>query len=409
MRKIVFIFILALSIIMTSCSAKVDMTDKSLETEIQITKHPKVANYDRGKLDELSSLDWDLDLLWQLDLRSTDLSNLDIEDRINDLMYADFDSKTKWPEKLPKDFDIDKIIEFGKNPGLQVNELHKKGITGKGIGIAIIDQVLLVDHVEYKDNLKFYEEIHKVSEEAEMHGPAVASIAVGKSVGVAPEADLYYIAAPNSEIKNNITELNFTWLAQAINRVLEINELLPEENKIRVISISVAWHEGEEGYTEVMEAVKEAKKQGIFVVSAGLQETYNGYFIGHLGRSPLSNPNEFSSYEPNLHIAKGFYDGSLRLPQDVLLMPSDSRVTASPTGIEDYAFYRQGGVSWSIPYMAGLYALACQVNPDITPATFLSKALRTGKTITLQKNDKQYKLGNIISPLELVTDLESKM
>lgn len=409
MKKIVLIFILALSIIMTSCSSKVNVTDKSLETEIKITKQPKVANYDRGKLDELPSFDWSLEDLWQIDLRSYDLSNLDIEDRIDDLMYAHFDSKTKWPEKLPKDFDIDKIIEFGKSPGLQVDELHKKGITGKGIGIAIIDNTLLVDHVEYRDNLKLYEEIHNVSEEATAHGSAVASIAVGKSVGVAPEADLYYIAAPFSEIKNDGTELNFTWLAQAINRVLEINEFLPEENKIRVISISVAWNEGQKGYTEVMEAIKEAKKQGIFVVSSDLQKTYDYYFIGTLGRNPLSNPNDFSSYEPSVDLANGFYDGSFRLPQDVLLMPSDSRVTASPTGIDDYVFYRQGGISWSIPYTAGLYALACQVNPDVTSSTFLYETLKTGKTITLEKNDKQYKFEKIVSPLEIITNLESKM
>jgi len=240
-----------------------------------------------------------------------------------------------------------------------------------------------------------------------MHGSAVASIAVGKSVGVAPEADLYYIATPFSEIKNNGTELNFTWLAQAINRVLEINELLPEENKIRVISISVAWNEGQKGYTEVTEAVKEAKKQGIFVVSAALPQTYD-YFIGDLGRSPLNDSNEFSSYEPSVWYAKDFYNGS-RLAQDILLVPADSRVTASPTGIEDYVFYRQGGVSWSIPYMAGLYALACQVKPDVTPGAFLSEALKTGETITLEKNDKKYKLGKIISPLEIITNLESKM
>ena len=43
----------------------------------------------------------------------------------------------------------------------------------------------------------------------------------------------------------------------------------------------------------------------------------------------------------------------------------DSRCTASPTGINDYVYYREGGMSWTVPYLAGLYALACQVNPDI--------------------------------------------
>lgn len=79
-------------------------------------------------------------------------------------------------------------MELGKNPGLEIRELHKLGITGKGIGIGVIDQALLVDHVEYKEQLKLYEEIHSIDENAVMHGPADgASIAVGKSVGVAPK------------------------------------------------------------------------------------------------------------------------------------------------------------------------------------------------------------------------------
>jgi hypothetical protein len=61
----------------------------------------------------------------------------------------------------------------------------------------------------------------------------------------------------------------------------------------------------------------------------------------------------------------------------------DSRGTASPTGYDDYVFYRQGGWSWSIPYIAGLYALACQVKPDITPEVFWSKALETGDAVEI--------------------------
>jgi hypothetical protein len=58
-------------------------------------------------------------------------------------------------------------------------------------------------------------------------------------------------------------------------------------------------------------------------------------------------------------------------------------VTASPTGNDDYVFYSEGGWSWAVPYVAGLYALACQVKPDITPAVFWAKALETGDTVNL--------------------------
>lgn len=113
---------------------------------------------------------------------------------------------------------------------LHLRDLHDRGITGKGVSTAIIDQALLVEHEEYKDNLKMYEEIHwpVQNNEAQMHGPAVASIAVGKTVGVAPGADLYYIAEQHGDFVNNTFNWDFTWLAKSIDRIPEVNNTLPE-------------------------------------------------------------------------------------------------------------------------------------------------------------------------------------
>ncbi|MPN02052.1 hypothetical protein SDC9_149265 [bioreactor metagenome] len=246
-----------------------------------------------------------------------------------------------------------------------------------------------------------------------MHGPAVASIAVGKTIGVAPDADLYYIAEQHGEFKNNSFEWDFIWLAKSIERILEVNETLPEGRKIRVISISVGWDESRKGYKEVAAAVEEAKKQGIFVVSSSLFETY-GYFFHGLGKNPINDPNEASSYEPGSWWAKSFYNLGLdRVKEinnvdDMLLVPMDSRTTASPTGKDDYVFYRQGGWSWSIPYIAGIYALACQVKPDVNPDIFWTEALRTGKTITIEKNNAKYEFGKIVSPQDLIYILRNK-
>jgi hypothetical protein len=86
----------------------------------------------------------------------------------------------------------------------------------------------------------------------------------------------------------------------------------------------------------------------------------------------------------------------------------DSRTTASPTGVEDYVFYREGGWSWSIPYLAGMYALAAQVNPDITPEEFWETALKTGRTIQLPHDGKDYEFGVILDPQTLIDTLKSK-
>ena len=56
-------------------------------------------------------------------------------------------------------------------------------------------------------------------------------------------------------------------------------------------------------------------------------------------------------------------------------------------------------------YLAGLYALACQVKPTVTPEEFWSVGLETGKTITIDKDGKTYKFGKIVDPVALVNAL----
>ena len=91
------------------------------------------------------------------------------------------------------------------------------------------------------DRLRLYEEIHCGDESAEMHGTAVASIAVGKTVGAAPGADLYYIAATFGTEDTDGFVIDHGHLARSIDRILEINRGLPEKRKIRVISTSIGW------------------------------------------------------------------------------------------------------------------------------------------------------------------------
>lgn len=109
-----------------------------------------------------------------------------------------------------------------------------------------------------------------------------------------------------------------------------------------------------------------------------------------------------------------FYDNSVTRflegnnIKDMLLIPMDSRTTASPTGEDDYVFYRSGGWSWSVPYIAGIYALCCEVNPNITPEQFRKKAIETGVTTNINEKGKSYELGKILSPVELIESIEIK-
>jgi hypothetical protein len=373
-----------------------------------IARVPNAADYRRGKLEELPKYDENSEEMWQVDLRGYDLSELNVKNNLKDLMHADFDSKTKWPSDIPKEFDRQTIMEYGKNPGLNLRKLHEKGITGKGVSMAIIDSTLLVDHEEYKDRLKFYEEIHNNEEsDATMHGAAVSSIAVGKTVGAAPEADLYYIAETHGEFTVNGFQYDFKYLAKSIDRIIEINKTLPQEKKIRAISMSIGWKKKKKGFKEVDSAVKRAKDEGILVVSTSFNKYYGVSFWG-LGRESMKNPEDFKSYEPGLWWKDTFFKDYKRFNiEKNFMVPMDSRCTASPTGNSDYVFYREGGFSWSVPYIAALYTLCCQVNPNITPDEFLKAVVDTGDVVKIEKEGKKYNLGKIVNPEKLIEKVSS--
>ena len=147
-----------------------------------------------------------------------------------------------------------------------------------------------------------------------------------------------------------------------------------------MIAIARGWNPSETGYQEITAAVERAKKEGVFVISSSVGQTHGLLFHG-LGRDPMANPDEFTSYDDSSW-DKYYLDDHSGVPAPILV-PMDSRTVASFSGTEDYAFFRQGGWSWAIPYVAGLYALACQVNQDVTPELFWAKAVETGDTVEI--------------------------
>lgn len=356
-----------------------------------------------------------------LDLRQTDLSAVDLStdpgDNLDRLLHAEFDAGTRWPDTLLKGFDPQKIMEIARTPGLDIASLHKQGITGAGVGIAIIDTPLLLEHNEYKDRIKYYEEMSLKkygSYQSDLHSAFMTSIAVGKDCGIANEADMYYISA-NVWNEDN-SQLSWLTYATAVDRVIAINTSLPDSGKIRVISISAAWQPEDAGYKELEAAIKRATDAGIFVVTCNtfIDSGYSFCFQG-LDRNPMDNKDTAESYSvvgwPQwLSMQRDgfatYYSGEFQAhaPKEILLVPMDSLLSAEPTGPDDYIFNRVGGWSAAEPFLAGLYALACQVKPDITPEVFWKAALSTGVSKDVSINGIKY-TGKIANPVALIASL----
>jgi serine protease AprX len=277
------------------------------------------------------------------------LEKLDLRDYAELLSEMSFDSQTRWPDsdKLPENFNPSRILEEGKNPGLGIRSLHRQGIDGRGIGLAILDQPLLKDHIEYKDQLVLYEKKHLLDTTPAMHGVPLVSIAVGKNCGVAPKASLYYYAMRMTAMPDNKIYCDI------IDNIIKRNKEASASEKIKVISISTGTFRQQKNYELWKETIKKAEQNGILVV------TCNGQWLryGTLQLIPGKEPDNPSSYK------RGKYGG----PGNVLLVPSGNKTTASHLGPEIYTYDTDGGMSQAAPYLAGLAVLAYQVNPNIEP------------------------------------------
>lgn len=394
--RIFILLIFSLSVFITGC--------KKIETEI--TAYPKTAEFRRGKLNSLPEYNGNSSIVRTLNLPGYDLSDLDLKDRLTDLLFSDFDSRTIWPEVLPNGFHPDKIMETGKNPGLQLRTLHAEGFTADGINIAIIGQPLLITHLEYMGRIELYEEINISGSTAQVQGTAVASIAAGKTTGTAPGADIYYTAVSHIEITDAGFGWNYEPVARAVRRILEVNKSLPRKDKIKVIALPLGWNPDDNGAYELDTAVNEAIDDRIFVVSSSMERFYGFSFQG-LGREVYADPDSLDSWTPGLWWKNIFYSSEDFISQNKLLVPMDSRTTASPTGNSDYAFYRNGSWSWAVPWIAGLYALACEVYPKIDAEYFWEAALLVANETTVSKSGKEYLLGKIVDPYLLIHALKN--
>lgn len=339
----------------------------------------------------------------EIDVRSADLTSFDFSSYsasfVNHLI---FDSKTKWPlkSKLPANFFPTFILQQGKNPGLQVRSLHAKGITGAGANIAIIDQPLLTGHQEYADRIVLYESHAPQEDGASMHGAAVTSIAAGTTVGVAPEAKIYYLSAIFREDKKGCFDARP--ITKALKRVYQINKLLPEEERIRVVSISRGFGKQDLGAEHFFKICEKLEQSGVAVL------TTDSALFTVSRRDAFANPDDNASYTRAAYwfFKKNnvpFYENMTNI-----LFPTDYRATASPTGTQDYVFYTNGGLSWAVPYAAGLYALGVQVYPSLTPALFWSTLRETAIPTQVEAPDGKYYIGRyLVQPVAFVEKLQS--
>ena len=234
----------------------------------------------------------------------------------------------------------------------------------------------------------------------------MASIALGETVGAAPEALLYFIADDLGAGKGEEFTRDLTCYAEDVDRLTALNETLPEGERIRVISMSVGWMPEDRGAAELEAAVARARAAGVAVVCVNSRDPLLEPWMG-MGRRRYGSYDNRADLRPGAFWEELLYSGEFRgTDGPLLLVPMDRRTTASPAGEDAYTCFPEGGMSWVCPYVAGLYALACQVRPEVTYEEFLDAAQATARPVSVWKDEKtEYPYGKAVDPAALVEAL----
>lgn len=272
-----------------------------------------------------------------------------------------------------------KILQEAKTPPLGIKEIHKMGITGNGVNVAIIDQPLALDHPEYKGKIASYTNLVKNSNISSMHGPAVVSLLVGENLGTAPDAKVYYWATPT-------WEKDARYEVKALEQILEVNKTLPENKKIKFVSVSAAPGMAEmRNYNNLWnEAVKKAQASGLCVVEC----TEGNRFVS----AGWIDNNKFYYGFPHLPMKK--------MQQGQVHVPNSHRTIAESYDNKHFSYIYSGvgGLSWGIPYAVGILCLGQQLNPSLSAnelkQILIDTAQENNCIVNPQKFLEQVKLKN---------------
>ena len=244
-----------------------------------------------------------------------------------------------------------------------LNTVHQKGITGKGVTIAVIDgpvdtsnPALKGANITDKSRCTIQD-----SPEGIRHGTDMAIILVSPISGVAPDATLYtYQASTDGTISNGSCDskgggLNTT--GALINQAVE--------DGAQIISISLS---APEVSFELKWAITNAITKGVIIVAAAGNEahqdntTHLGRYSGVVGVSAINSDGTFASYS---NWADGMVTAAFGGPYTTYDVNTGEPVTVHGTSI-------------STPLVAGMLALARQKWPDATTNQILQLLVHTG-------------------------------
>jgi serine protease AprX len=294
---------------------------------------------------------------------------------------------------------------------VKADKLWQRGITGKGVGVAVIDTGVAGDQADFKNADGSSRIVANVVTSPDAttagdgfgHGTHVAGIIAGNSwnrpagdkfqgryVGVAPEADLVAIKAADEAGNSTVLDV-INGIAFAIEHKRQFN--------IRVLNLSLSTDTPQSYKTDPLDAAVEvAWKSGIVVVAASGNR---GVAFDAVKYAPANDPfvisvggvdetGDFGKGERAPWSSLGRTQDGFSKPEDVVapgahivsvLAPSSAFETLCPTCTIGGSYFKAGGTSMAAPVVAGAAALLLQARPTLTPDQVKALLMGTDKPI----------------------------
>lgn len=293
-----------------------------------------------------------------------DLSELDLREYKHLFDYAPTESLPNFgirgwttnviwpsPDKMPDGFNPRTIMEHAKMPAGKPNRT-----TGRGINIAVIDNMLDTTNPEYADNIKFIQDPLRNQElPPNKHASMVMGQIVGKSTGIATDANIYYFTKVSYKDRKKFDKD----MIEILRNVIKFNQAQKPENKIHILSCS--WGARKKYQPEVCALLDQLESDGVKIILCTSDYMKDATLSGR-DFMPCNNPN-MTNVQPNVQTAGDETVRMLNLPfgpNKVIGIPTNMRTT--PLESDGWQYNTTGGESSAAPYIAGVYACALEGN-----------------------------------------------
>lgn len=289
---------------------------------------------------------------------------------------------------------------------VQIGNAHQRGITGNGIGIAIVDTGLS-PHPDYRDRIiGWYDAVNRkrFPYDDSGHGSHVAGIAAGNGytshglyTGIAPQAYLIGVKVLNRKGNGTIADI-----MKGLDWILRSQSHLP----IHIVNISIGTNDQKEfsETSDFVQKVNELWNQGIVVTAAAGNKGPDRYTISAPGNSrkiiTVGSQDSFPHKTHTSHSSAGPTFSCIKKP-DVIAPGSRIISCASLPGVRSgHPYSTKSGTSMSTPIVSGAIALLLHQYPEMTPREVKIRLRNTCTDLHLPHEKQGWGLLNINALLE---------